>query len=118
MRVGLKAALALPRRNATDSAASYGDCTPTTSSRYLRSASYQAMPASGSRNIGSTDWVSNSRSSTSRFGFFAASSLRICSPWTAALEYGAGVSFANGDHTGSGELWERPGLTQPARIGE
>ena len=30
---------------------------------------YQARPHSGSRNIGSTDWVSNSRSSTSRPDF-------------------------------------------------
>ena len=50
-----------PRRadSATDSAASCGDCTPTTSSRFLPPASYQARPPSGSRNIGSIDWVSN-----------------------------------------------------------
>src|SRR5690242_1187387 len=57
-----------------------GDCTPSTSSRLLRPASYQARPHSGSRNIGSTDWVSNSRSSTSRAGSARASSARISSP--------------------------------------
>src|SRR6476620_1048168 len=31
---------------------------PTTSSRFLPPGSYQARPLSGSRNIGSTDWVS------------------------------------------------------------
>ena len=57
MRVGLKAALASPRRYTMASAFSNGDCTPSTSSRFLRPASYQARPHSGSRNIGSTDWV-------------------------------------------------------------
>ena len=80
MRVGLKAALASPRRNAMASAASNGDCTPSTSSRFLRPASYQAMPHSGSRNMRSFDGFSNSRSSTKRAGLLAASSARICSP--------------------------------------
>ena len=44
---------------------------------FLLPASNQASPDSGSRNIGSTDWVSNSRSSTRRAGLFAASSARI-----------------------------------------
>ncbi len=81
--------------------------------------SNQARPPSGSRNIGSTDCVSNSRSSTrsvrdpwrrARRG----SARRRSAPWRRL----AGVCLASGDQTGSAEFWMRAGLTQPAWIGE
>ena len=80
MCAGLKAPWALPSRYAIAVAISAGDCTLITRSRFLRPASYQASPLSGSRAIGSTDCVSNSRSSTKSAGLFAASSARIFSP--------------------------------------